>query len=190
MRIASGRGPKLAGFLGSLLCALVAGATTAVAFGGSPPSEPVQVCPKGKVWSSTAKKCVRVRSGEVPDSELIEQGRQLALAGHYEQAIAALEAVARRDDASVLTYLGFSYRKLGDIDRGMALYARALAIDPESVATRAYLGEGYLQKGDVEAAKAQLIEIARRCGTNCPEYAALGDAIALYLSGEPLPQTW
>ncbi len=42
-------------------------------------------------------------------------------------------------------------------------YHQALAIDPGYTKVREYLGEAYLQKGDVAKAKEQLMEIADRC---------------------------
>ncbi len=150
----------------------------ALAFGGSAPTKPPPSCPKGQAWSSSAKKCVRARSGALSDDELIEQGRQLAVTGRYAEAIDVLGAVTSQEHPLVLTYLGFSYRKQGDVKRGMALYARALDIDPDSVVTREYLGEGYAETGQIDQARLQLAEIEARCGTACEEYRDLAAAIA------------
>ena len=49
---------------------------------------------------------------------------------------------------------------------------------------REYLGEAYLQKGDVEGAKEQLTEIADRCGGPCDDYELLVKAIAAHVTGE------
>jgi hypothetical protein len=49
------------------------------------------------------------------------------------------------------------------------------------VKAREYLGEGYLQKGDLGEAKAELIEIADRCGRSCEEYSKLEDAILSFV---------
>jgi hypothetical protein len=65
----------------------------------------------------------------------MQQGHALALAGYCSHALPILEAVARGDDAMVLTMRGFATRKLGRLDDGMALYAKALAIDPNNVTT-------------------------------------------------------
>ena len=43
---------------------------------------------------------------------------------------------------------------------------------------RQYLGEAYLLKGDMAAAKAQLLAIKRICGTLCEAYEHLAVAIA------------
>ena len=55
-----------------------------------------------------------------------------------------MEAVADKSrDPLVFTYLGYSHRKLGQTQLGFAYYHRALAIDPNSLNTHEYLGEGY-----------------------------------------------
>jgi tetratricopeptide (TPR) repeat protein len=81
--------------------------------------------------------------------------------------------VSNENDPVVLTYLGYSHRKLGDIDLGISLYKKALDIDPENVDTREYLGEGYVSKGELDLAWLELSEIEKRCGTTCEEYRAL-----------------
>ena len=50
--------------------------------------------------------------------------------------------------------------------------------DPDFTLAREYMGEAYLTLGDVEAAKGQLAEIEKRCGTGCAAYAELVRQIA------------
>ena len=76
--------------------------------------------------------------------------------------------------------------KLGDIDKGIDYYRQALAIDPNYTKVREYLGEAYLQKGDVAEAKEQLMEIADRCGGPCDDYELLAKAIAAHVTGEKI----
>ena len=45
---------------------------------------------------------------------------------------------------------------------------------------REYLGEAYIQLGDVASAKNQLSEIEKRCGTGCKEYTALSEQLAKF----------
>lgn len=145
----------------------------ALAFGGSPPKQ-THTCPKGQAWNG--KKCVR--TSRLNDDQLIEQGRQLAVTGHYKEAIGVLEGVSNKDNPLALTYLGYSHRKMGAVERGMALYHQALAIDPNSVVTREYLGEGYVEIGRIELARLELAKVERLCGnTACEEYHDLAEAI-------------
>ena len=113
-----------------------------------------------------------------PIRNFIKQGRALALAGEYDWAIEVLNAVRDQHDPGVLNYLGYAHRKAGMIEAGIAYYQQALAIDPDYVLVREYLGEGYVAAGKVELARQQLKEIATRCGTNCEEYQQLAEVIA------------
>lgn len=145
--------------------------------GNSMPAE--QVCKKGLVWSKSVQRCVKPQSGMLDDKELYEQGRRLALAGYYENALAVLDAVSNKQDSGVLTYIGYSHRKMGDVDVGIGYYKQALAIDPKNLNTREYLGEGYVSAGRVEEAQAELATLQQLCGnTDCEQYQDLANAIA------------
>jgi tetratricopeptide (TPR) repeat protein len=149
--------------------------------GGDDDDSPRRKCPSGKSWSDKAGKCVSQRSDALSDEDCARAGRQLARDGNYNEAIAVLENVADKSNPRVLTYLGYSHRKLGDVDLGISLYKKALEIDPENVDTREYLGEGYVTKGQLDLAYLELAEIEKRCGTSCKEYQALEKAM---LSGQ------
>ena len=134
-------------------------------------------CPSGTAWSKQEKKCVAIKKGSLSDEDLARAGRQLALDGHYHDAIKVLEMASNENDPAVLTYLGYSHRKLGNIDLGISLYKKALDVDPDNVDTREYLGEGYVSKGELDLAWLELVEIEKRCGTTCVEYQALEKAL-------------
>jgi predicted Zn-dependent protease len=89
-----------------------------------------------------------------------------------------LRSEPEQADPREQTMIGFALRKLGRVDEGMAYYHRALATRPDATTTRQYLGEAYLQVGDVARAREQLAEIARRCGTVCEDYTLLSAEIA------------
>lgn len=84
----------------------------------------------------------------------------------------------------MLNSIGYSTRKLGDVDKGIEYYHQAPAIDPNFTKARQYLGEAYLQKGDVAKAREQLMEIADRCGGPCDDYKLLVKAIVEHVMGE------
>jgi tetratricopeptide (TPR) repeat protein len=111
------------------------------------------------------------------DQDLALAGRNLALGGHYKDAIKVLHLASNENDPAILTYLGYSHRKLGNVDLGISLYKKALDIDPDNVDTREYLGEGYVSKGALDLAWLELVEIEKRCGTTCAEYQALEKAM-------------
>jgi tetratricopeptide (TPR) repeat protein len=143
-------------------------------------SEPVHTCPKkGEVWKNG--KCVK-RTGAIPDGDLYAQGRQLALDGQYEAALDLLHAVHNQRDPMVLTMIGYSKRKLGDMDGGFAAYKEALAIDPDNLNTHEYMGEAYVTIGKVGEAKLELATLRKLCGgAGCEQY----DDLAKALNGEP-----
>jgi len=109
----------------------------------------------------------------VPARALIEED-------DYHGAIAQLNALNRPDDANVLNMLGFSHRKLGLIDAGIAYYLRALENNPRHKGVHEYLGEAYLQKDDIGKARVLLRKLGLICGTSCNEYSELASAIAQY----------
>ena len=59
----------------------------------------------------------------------------------------------------------------------MEYYARALAIDPDYVLARSYMGQGMVADGDMAGAKAQLAEIRDRGHQDSWAYVMLENAI-------------
>ena len=101
----------------------------------------------------------------------------LADEGEYEWALDHLRLMTNQNDAEVLNYTGYSNRKAGRLETGISYYYKALAVNPNYVQAREYLGEAYVLVGRTDLAKAQLQEIALRCGTDCETYRALEQAI-------------
>jgi hypothetical protein len=109
MRFAKSRRWKASqvAFLSLVLAAFAFGTLPAKAFDlGGDDDKPAHKCPKGKAWSEKQNKCVSLKSSSLSDDDLSYAGRQLARDGHYEEAIAVLETVKRKDDPVALTYLG------------------------------------------------------------------------------------
>ncbi|WP_171946480.1 tetratricopeptide repeat protein [Hyphomicrobium sp. CS1GBMeth3] len=79
-----------------------------------------------------------------------------------------------------LNAMGFATRRLGDVDGALPYYRRALALEPDYVQAREYLGEAFLVKGDVTNARQQLSEIATRCGTGCASFLNLDREITAF----------
>ena len=70
------------------------------------------------------------KSGSLEDKYRYEQGRALALAGRYDEALTALNAI-ESPDSMTFTMIGYATRKLGKYDEGLAFYQKALALDPK-----------------------------------------------------------
>jgi tetratricopeptide (TPR) repeat protein len=163
-------------FAGAL--SLSGGAAFAASGGSSGSSDTTQVvkCNKGWTYDQSKKACVKNQS--MNDQQLYDQGRALALAGAYTNALDSLNAIRNKNDAMVLTMIGYSERKMGNYDQGLAYYAKALAIDPTNINTHEYLGEAYAEKGQIDLAKAELVKVAAVGGTNTEQYLDLAKAIA------------
>ncbi len=127
--------------------------------------------------------CIGAARAETSDDELFYAGYWLAKTGRYAEALAYLN-LARTKDERVLTYIGFATRKQGDVANAMPFYEAALAKNPDFVVARAYLGEAYLTRNEPARAKAELAEIAARCGMSCPAYTELDRHIAAYESAK------
>ncbi|MEP9388916.1 tetratricopeptide repeat protein [Mesorhizobium sp. KR9-304] len=152
--------------------------------GGSSGSDGGQdQCKNGQVWDKKTKKCVDAQRGAVDDDSLYLAGRYLAEQGRYGEAITILSLAADKTDPRILNYLGYSHRKAGRVTVGLGYYQEALRHNPDYTLVREYMGEAYLQQGNVEAAKEQLTEIEKRCGKGCQEYALLAQQIDAYLKG-------
>ena len=132
-------------------------------------------CPQGYV--SKGGSCLHASSGVLPDAELYQQGRALALTGYYAHALPILEAVVRTDDPIIYTMRGYAVRKLGDHDTAMRLYDRALTIEPDNINTHEYIGKSYVELRKPDLARAELAKVAKFCGLGCEQYDDLAEAI-------------
>jgi tetratricopeptide (TPR) repeat protein len=97
----------------------------------------------------------------------------------YKAAISELKGLAE-DSQSVDVYnlLGFSLRKSGDYPTSLTYYNKALQLQPDFKPAREYLGELYLDMGDMTNAKVQLTKLETLCPDGCEERSDLQKAIA------------
>ncbi|MEO1115664.1 MAG: tetratricopeptide repeat protein [Pseudomonadota bacterium] len=154
----------------------LAGAVDPDAWDTKPP-EPTPTskeCADGEAWDAKSRKCVKLESRIFDDLERFRAARELAYAGRFNAAAMALDAMSDQNDTRVLTYRGFLARKSGDWLAAQLFYDQALAVDPDNLPARSYLGMGLAEKGDFEAARIQLAEIRLRGGRETwPERALL-----------------
>ena len=69
----------------------------------------------------------------------------------------------------VLTYIGFSYRKLGRYDTAESYYRQALAIAPDHRGATEYYGELKVERGDLPGARKMLAKLDSLCSFGCVE---------------------
>jgi len=128
------------------------------------PTKTTKDCKKGKVWNDKKKRCVKAQRSDLSDDILYQAVREYAYAGQYENAQVVLSAMSDQTDDRVLTYWGFTNRKMGNTDLGMSFYQQAIASNPDNLLVRSYMGQAFVESGDTYLAFLQLKEIRARGG--------------------------
>lgn len=128
------------------------------------PTETTTTCTNGQVWDADANSCVEPDKSSLNDTDRMNAVRELAYAGRLSEAERVLNAVTDQDADAVLTYRGFIARKSGQTDAAFAWYERALAVNPDNLLARSYLGQWHVETGNITLARAQLSEIRQRGG--------------------------
>lgn len=77
----------------------------------------------------------------------------------------------------VYNLLGFTLRKTGDYSTALTYYNKALELKPDHKAAREYLGELYVETGDLAKAREQLASLQKLCPSGCEELEDLQQAI-------------
>lgn len=106
-------------------------------------------------------------------SALINEGR-------YQDALYSLNAAgaALGPHPDVLTYQGFANRKLGQYEVAVSYYSAALKLDPRHRGANEYLGEYFVETGQLSKAKAQLVKLEKICTFGCEQAEELRRWIA------------
>jgi tetratricopeptide (TPR) repeat protein len=101
----------------------------------------------------------------------------------YKTAIAQLRALKQDHHPDVANLIGYSNRKLGNYEESKRWYEAALKADPTHVRTWQYYGLWQLEQGNQAQAKVHLDKIAAICGTSCPQYISLAEAMGVVAAG-------
>src|ERR1700716_1979638 len=80
--------------------------------------------------------------------------------------------------ADVYNLVGFSLRKTGDYKQAYTFYRKALDFDPAHLGALEYLGELYVETGQVEKARENVVLLKKLCPSGCEELADLEQAVA------------
>ncbi len=142
------------------------------------PADDLTTCAPGQVWDRKHHRCLRRRSGILPDSELTEYAYALAKADRFQEALDVLDMLDNPNTPRALNYRGYATRKLGRTDEGIGYYLKSVALDPAYPQVREYLGEAYVIEGKFDLAKDQLATIGKICGADCEYYGELAKALA------------
>lgn len=99
------------------------------------------------------------------------QAVRLINEGRYQDALGALREASAvfGPHPDVLTYTGYTYRKLHQYDQAESYYRQALAIAPNHVGATEYYGELMAVRGDLKGAKRMLARLEDICTFGCVE---------------------
>jgi Flp pilus assembly protein TadD len=115
-------------------------------------------------------------SDDAPDLASV---RAKIKAKDYAAALSELRDLAEdTQQADVYNLLGFTLRKTGDFKTSLTYYTKALELQPDHKAAREYLGELYVETGEMEKAKQQLAILEKLCPGGCEEREDLQHAIS------------
>ena len=100
-------------------------------------------------------------------------------AGDYRGAIPILTDLikANPNNADALNLMGFSLRKTGQSDLALQYYNKALSLMPKHLGANEYLGELYVELGQMDKARERLAILQAACG-NCQQAQDLTAAIS------------
>lgn len=134
--------------------------------------------PVNGVWDANIQKCVRPdKTSSLDTDTLYKAVRELAYAGRFGEVVQVLDQMPDQLDDRVLTYRGFTARKLGNLEQANMYYEQALTQNPDNILARSYMGQGKVAAGDKVAAMTQLREIQARGGAGTWAEASLRSAI-------------
>jgi tetratricopeptide (TPR) repeat protein len=127
------------------------------------------------VFATSAFAVDNVTSKDAPDLTSV---RAKIKAKDYKAALAELTPMLDKyQHADVYNLMGFSLRKTGDQKQAFTYYRKALDFDPQHKGALEYLGELYVETGQVEKAKANAEQLKKLCPGGCEELADLQEAI-------------
>ncbi|MEZ0167434.1 tetratricopeptide repeat protein [Microvirga sp. TS319] len=99
-------------------------------------------------------------------------------AENYTAALEELRGLAEdTQQADIYNLMGYTLRKTGDYQTSLTYYNKALQLQPDYKAAREYLGELYVETGDIDKAKEQLAALVKLCPGGCEEREDLEKAL-------------
>ena len=127
------------------------------------------------VSSSTAMAAGTATNTNAPDLTTV---RAKVKAKDYPAALAELKPLLEtHQHADVYNYYAFSLRKTGDLDNAALYYRKALDFDANHLGALEYQGELFVQLGQLDMAKANLVKLVLLCPKGCEEREDLAKAI-------------
>jgi len=148
---------------------LVAGSSFASFSGGKsdntpPPSNPTMDSQDASAPRNEAQEIYAVAYEEIAKAKKdLADGKTKNAEKKFRRALERGERATALDAKyhEAWNLVGYAARKLGDYDKAFAAYDKCLAIKPDYAPALEYLGEAWLEKGDLAKAQAQLVLLER-----------------------------
>ena len=146
---------------------------------------PLVLAPAG-VLAASVGNVVSSSDGGVPRSADFKAGEKAAMGGDFAAAVGYFTKVVNTDPTNADGYnlLGFSYRQLGNVELAFENYNETLKLDPNHLGTNEYIGELYLETGDLANAEKRLEVLDAACAFGCEAYTDLKTAIKKYKAAQ------
>jgi tetratricopeptide (TPR) repeat protein len=115
----------------------------------------------------------------------LDEGKAKNAEKKFKRALERCEKAVALDERyhEAWNLLGYAARKLGDYDRAFKAYERCLAVKADYAPAREYLGEAWLEKGDLKKARDQLVWLERLGATE--EFKTLKAACDAWVAAHP-----
>ncbi|CAN7562333.1 tetratricopeptide repeat protein [Rhizobium leguminosarum] len=127
----------------------------------------------------TALPAFAVDNMQATDAPDLTSARAKIDAKDYAGALAELRGLAEdNQQADVYNLMGYTLRKTGDYRTSLTYYTKALELQPDHRAAREYLGELYVETGEMAKAEEQVSSLKQLCPSGCEELEDLQKVIA------------
>src|SRR2546423_5895019 len=128
------------------------------------------------MFATSAFAVDNVTSNDAPDLTSV---RAKLKSKDYKGALAELTPMLQtHQHADVYNLIGFTLRKTGDQKQAYTFYRKALDFDPRHKGALEYLGELYVETGQIDKARENAAQLTQLCPGGCEELADLEMAIA------------
>ena len=128
------------------------------------------------VGSMPALAVDNMNSADAPDLSSV---RAKIKAANYQGALAELKVLSETNQhPDVYTLMGYSLRKIGDYPTSLTFYRKALDFNADHKSAREYLGELYVETGEMAKAEEQVSSLKQLCPSGCEELEDLQEVIA------------
>ena len=116
-----------------------------------------------------------------------EDGKKAINASQWDRAIELMKKALATEpkNADAYNYLGFAYRKKGDLKSAAGYYDTALKIDAKHKGALEYQGEMFLKLGRLDDAYNNRVKLRDLCTSSCHELRELDRAISDYHKSAP-----